>query len=81
MNGRCTSCDEPVQWAQTLHARRWIPLDPGPAEDGNLEVVQQARDGTPLVRLVKIADREGRFDLRRTHFVTCPHASRHRRPR
>jgi hypothetical protein len=76
---RCITCDRPVEWAQTLRARKWIPLDPGPVEDGNLEVMQRRIDGTAVVRLVPVADRPGRTDLRRTHFATCPHAAEHRR--
>ena len=80
MRGRCTTCDRPIEWAKYLHSRKWIPLDPGSVADGNLEVPRRDLDGYPLVRLVPLGERDGRFDLRRTHFATCPDATVHRRP-
>jgi hypothetical protein len=80
VTARCRTCHAPVEWAQTLKARKWIPLDPGLAEDGNLEIAHRASNGTPIVRLVPLAERDG-LELRRTHYATCPNADAHRRPR
>ena len=75
----CRSCHAPVEWALTLHAHQWIPLDLGAVADGNLAVVG-GQKGTPLVRLVPLAERSG-LELRRTHFASCPYADQHRRSR
>ena len=79
MSVPCITCEQRVEWALTLRSHKWIPLDLGPAEDGNLEVVGH-QNGSPVVRLVPLADRDG-LELRRTHFATCPQADQHRRSR
>lgn len=65
MIATCRFCYEQIQWAQTLHTRLWVALDLASVPHGPLEVIHG--DGTPIVRLVKIAEREGRSDLRRPH--------------
>lgn len=72
MSDRCRSCDAPIEWAITEKGRR-IPLDPGVHPDGNLVI---GGDGIA----VYIAP-DGLTPARRSHFVSCPNAARHRRRR
>jgi len=66
---RCRSCGAEIEWATTTNGTR-IPVDPGPAADGNL-VVKQG-----IAWIVG----PGKGD-RISHFATCPSAGQHRRPR
>lgn len=67
MAERCRSCDAPIVWALTVKGAR-MPLDPGLHPDGNLAV---GPDGIARVTEHRPA--------RRSHFVSCPDADRHRR--
>lgn len=84
MSGLCRSCDAPVVWVETeataKKGGRRMPLDADPTdtrkalvvENGNIVYTGQTTgDHTPIVRYVK----NGRH---RSHFATCPNASRHR---
>jgi hypothetical protein len=67
----CRSCGKPILWARTT-ARKNMPLDRDPVEDGNVEIV--GWDGPfRLVRVV--AAGEGTHV---SHFVSCPNAATHR---
>lgn len=78
----CTSCGAAIAWAVT-EAGKDIPIDGHPVEpgNGNLAVVR-AGDGVLHSRVIT-KDRpleEGEL-VGRSHFATCPDASKHRRPR
>jgi hypothetical protein len=79
MSQVCRSCGEAIEfgvWNDT-HGKR-VPLDLGEFDYGNVEVI--GRHGlAPIVRLVPQGERDR--PLRRTHFVSCPDASRWRRRR
>ena len=89
---RCASCGAPIVWVRSTGGKA-IPLDPEPAEGGNLVAVD--RSGIALdperARLAVAASKAtvtvARRALRsidpelphwRTHFATCPNAEQHR---
>ncbi len=69
----CESCAAEIRWV-TLESGRPMPLDPAPHPNGNIIVGIGGRyrvlDGSQLPAEVAAW---------RSHFATCPHASRHRR--
>jgi hypothetical protein len=65
----CRSCHAPVEWVSTA-AGRYMQLDPGLHDDGNLAI---GPDG----RAHATDDRPAR----RSHFASCPNAEQHRRRR
>jgi hypothetical protein len=78
----CSTCGAPIEWARFKVTGKRHPLDIPPAVDGTLQVVGADPDGTPVIRLMPVAERREHDGLlRRTHFATCPDADRHRRPR
>ena len=89
---RCNSCGRPIVWALTDSGRR-MPVDTLPvpavlipdARDGNLvlwfEVDEKGRavGGQRVSYATDEQRRDGSIPLWRSHFSSCPHASRHRR--
>jgi hypothetical protein len=89
---RCSSCGRPIVWALTDTGRR-MPVDTIPvppvlipeARDGNVVLWFEvdAKDRPTGGQRVSFATEEQRKDpkvpLWRSHFATCPHASKHRR--
>jgi hypothetical protein len=76
--GICNSCKRSVVFARTERGKL-MPIDPRPAEDGNLEIIALVED-VPTVRVL----RKGDPTLAKRympHFATCPNAVRHRKPR
>lgn len=69
----CESCSAEIRWV-TLESGRPMPLDPAPHPNGNVIVGVGGRyrvlDGSQLPAEVAAW---------RSHFATCPHASRHRK--
>jgi hypothetical protein len=57
-----------------------MPINPEPAVKGNLRL-DRASDGAPRVVVVPPAQRVDGEQLYLAHFVTCPFADQHRRPR
>jgi len=72
----CRSCGRQIIWAATPKGRA-IPLDPNPAPDGNLELIEV--DGTRYAR--SALSGSNLFDEPRyvTHYATCPNADAHRK--
>lgn len=70
----CKSCGAPIVWATTTGGAA-IPLDPEPADDGNVLVDTETGKATVL------GSQAGYEPLERykSHFATCPHAKRWRR--
>lgn len=68
----CRSCAAPIRWGQTEGGNR-IPLDPEPAEDGNVVVLRMV-GGTPQIKVYGYrGDIPASVPFRyRSHFVTCP---------
>lgn len=84
---RCRTCDAPILWVETeateAKPARRMPLDADPenlsaalqVNNGNIVFIgKTSGNGTPIVRFVKGGSH-------RTHFVSCPDAAKHRRPR
>lgn len=77
---QCRSCRRPITWAITRNGKR-MPMDAVPVDDGDwrIELVDGER------RIVRIVPGGPELDpgVERysSHFVTCPNADEHRRPR
>lgn len=84
--GACRSCQAPILWADTAKGER-MPVDEKPVDAGN--VLLHITDDSPQPKLIAgvltrgqaagARDRQER--LYRSHFVSCPNASGHRRSR
>ena len=74
MTARCRSCDAPIIWAVTKNDKR-MPVDAEPAENGNVELVDQGRVKRAIVHAQPSF---GSGPLYLSHFVTCPEAETHR---
>jgi hypothetical protein len=74
----CGTCGRPI--IRAVHERTLGPsvIDAEPTPDGNIALGPGA---PPTYRVLKVADRFGRTDLRVTHFATCPQAGTWRRRR
>ena len=72
---RCRSCSQPIIFALTAKGRR-SPLDAEPAPDGNIDL--QVVEDQELLAAVQVEPRS-RPNLYRSHFASCPDATRHRR--
>ena len=70
--GFCRSCRAHIIWARTL-AGKVMPLDVALAMGGNIEL-----DADGIARVVAPAPDVARHV---SHFVSCPRAAAHRRPR
>jgi hypothetical protein len=69
MVGTCRSCKAPVWWVMSEKGKR-APIDIETTPDGNIEVDR----ASGVFRVVPSGSREGRTDLHKNHFVTCPQA-------
>jgi hypothetical protein len=73
----CRSCGKPIIWAVTVRGND-MPVNVDPQPDGNIQLVE--RDGmAPLAKVLKVADRFGKTNLRTSHFVDCPQARKWRK--
>lgn len=67
----CRSCKAKIRWAKTATGKA-IPLDAEPVADGNMVLA----DGVAMVCTnPEIMPTSPRY---KTHFATCPNASKHR---
>jgi hypothetical protein len=71
----CRSCKAKIVWAETLKGRR-MPLDPKPVADGNVEVKERGR-ALPLAIVMTNVPTGGALRFK-SHFATCPQASKWR---
>lgn len=70
--GDCKSCHAAIDWRKTVKGKN-VPLDPEPHPEGNIYIDDQG---------VAVYAKAGTFPLMfRSHFVTCPNAAQHRKPR
>lgn len=65
----CNSCGKPIFFAKTINGKN-TPIDAGQCADGNMVV----REGIALV--AEASPGEARY---RSHYATCPNASKHRK--
>jgi hypothetical protein len=77
----CKTCGAAIVWARTIPGGKQMPVDPEPADYGNVELYTMP-SGKYLARVVKgnhqsIPGR--RWHL--SHFASCPDANLHRRTR
>lgn len=82
----CRSCEREIVWAETSTTRSRIPLDPQPVPEGNVVLVPSSVEDAPATAFVLGGEAlaRARLDQRRlyrSHFASCPHAARWRRPR
>lgn len=74
----CRSCGARIWWATTT-AGKAMPIDDGPADDGNLAVSRDRLGRLTARALVLDEEPEGHEHRARSHFSTCPNADAHRR--
>lgn len=86
---KCRSCGASMVFALSLdeqgalrrkkdNSPRYIPLNPDPADDGNLLVVPRD-NGALAVRPLGPTEYADPRKRRTAHFATCPNADKHRR--
>lgn len=73
--GTCRSCGAAILWIESAASSKPMPLDPEPRADGNIFVL----DGRGAVETMLTNFGEGPRYV--THFVSCPSAAQHRKPR
>lgn len=74
----CRSCEAPIRWVETVKGRP-MPLDAEPVADGNVTIETSGERRGPVAVV------HGKSDpvpdgtpAYRSHFSTCPFASKHR---
>jgi hypothetical protein len=75
--GVCRSCGAALVWLETVHGK-WLPLDVGPADDGNV-VLSSAGKAMVLSPAAAEQARQTGAKRYRTHFASCPNAKDWRR--
>lgn len=74
----CT-CGAPIIWAVTTTREGKMPIDPVPLATGGNIVLRDTGGDAPLAVVLTVAQQFGRRNLHVSHFVTCPHSTRHRK--
>lgn len=69
----CDTCHAPIIWAVTERGKR-SPFDAEPAPAGTALLSWSAQETTVHSRILRVRERDGRDDLRLSHFATCPDA-------
>jgi hypothetical protein len=83
-DNRCRSCKKPIIWAITEKNKR-IPIDPKPAANGNIALVDRGNFLLPLAHyksaglIAAMRAAEPTTPLFLSHFATCPDAARFRK--
>jgi hypothetical protein len=77
MSAACKSCGASIIWALTQNGKR-IPLDAEPAErpSGLFRLEGSATGSMPPIAISAAGE-----PVYLSHFVTCPNADQHRKPR
>jgi hypothetical protein len=75
----CRSCGAVIIWAETEKGKS-IPIDPTPTEDGNIRLVVREQPQSPIAIVVTKPENRD-TDMFKSHFATCPNASKHRKAR
>ncbi len=70
----CSTCHAPIIWTISERDKR-APFDAQPSPDGTAILSWSANETTVHSRVLRVAQREGRDDLRLSHFATCPDAA------
>lgn len=76
----CSTCGRQITWAINQATNKRVPLDPNPIPAGNVARVGYDDKGVPIVVFLK-KDETTNNPRYRSHFMTCPHAQRHRKPK
>lgn len=78
---KCRSCEAPVIWAVNTATRKRSLLDADPSEEGNCVFVHNpGMGGDPEYQVLSKKELAGPATEPRhkSHFATCPNASKHR---
>ncbi len=78
---KCRACGAKVIYAVYAATGRKMPLDAEPGPGGTLRVVTTGGPSYTERKAYYVSkpDREGREDLYKSHFETCPEAAKFRR--
>lgn len=80
----CSSCQAPIVWCTTYETGARMPVDPDPVIGGNVRILDPDRN-PPLAKVtgaaIDLFDERDDGTRYVSHFVTCPNAAEHRRPR
>ena len=78
---KCSSCGADIIWSETLLHKK-MPVNAAPYKGGNIYLVHRGDSRPPLAMHAKFKrPDEEEVPRYRAHFVTCPNASKHRKPR
>ena len=73
----CRSCVQPIIWTLTQRGKK-MPVDAEPDPLGTF--ILEFRDGDEPTS-VYVGNRDTDDDRYTSHFSTCPHADKHRKPK
>ncbi len=76
---KCTGCNAPIVWAETSTGRA-MPVDADPVPDGNVLLFPTIDRKWLAVVLGADEAQASRSERHKSHFATCPVASRFRKP-
>ena len=74
---QCSSCHAEIIWALTERGKR-MPVDANPVPAGGNVTLQDNGSGSPIAVYAKGPVPGPRY---LSHFVTCPSANKHRKPK
>lgn len=77
-HGTCRSCGAPIRWVVTAKGHR-MPLDPQPHPEGNVIPQPASLPFATEPQAVVLPEPPTDQPAWRSHFATCPNATRHRR--
>lgn len=77
MSDACRSCSAPVRWIRMTGTGKANPLDPAPADNGNVRILEDGR-GEALSQRDAVAAQAAGVELYLSHFATCPQRERWR---
>lgn len=72
---QCRSCQARIFWAKSAKSGAAMPIDADPIEGGNIRII----NGEAHVLSGDMAEEMMRGPAYQSHFVSCPHAARHRK--
>lgn len=75
---KCGSCGAEIIWSITQTNKR-MPVNATPTQHGNIYLVHRGDSTPPLAVHAKFSRPVGEVPKYKSHFATCPNASKHRK--